>query len=211
MVAKNLIVLLSLISLGRYIVEGWIIFIPQLTQWNCRRESSSSLLLSDQPKIEDYSGDEAIAPNLMRVSEIKGELELRGVDYSKCIDKESLVETLEQARASGRANPDILQQFNKRKLEETFSPEKKVNIQDEDIDKVLANDGTLPGGMKPETLKKMMGNPEVMAMLQNVKMQEAMKLIMSGGQEDLEKALTNDPEMRDVVGQLNDLLRGSLM
>jgi hypothetical protein len=42
-------------------------------------------------------------------------------------------------------------------------------------------------------------------------MQEAMKLIMSGGQEDLEKALTNDPEMRDVVGQLNDLLRGSLM
>ena len=189
------------------VTEGWS---TTATMVSLRAKMITVRFLSDQPTIENYSGDEAIAPNLMRVSEIKGELEWRGVDYSTCIDKESLVATLEEARASGRANPDILNQFNKQKLEETFSPEKRVKIDDDDIDQVLANDGSLPGGMKPETLKKMMGNPEVMSMLQNVKMQEAMKLIMLGGQEDLEKALAEDPEMRDVVGQLNELLRGSL-
>jgi hypothetical protein len=79
---------------------------------------------------------------------------------------ESLVETLITARASGRANPDILNKFNKQRPEETFSREAKVDVKDEDIDNVLSNDGALPGGMKPETLKKMIGNPEVMAMLQ---------------------------------------------
>lgn len=198
----------SVIFFYTRMTEGWS---TTATMVLSRPKFKTVCFLSDQPTIENYSGDEAIAPNLMRVSEIKGELEWRGIDYSTCIDKESLVITLEQARASGRANPNILNQFNKQKLEETFSPDKKVKIDDNDIDQVLANDGSLPGGMKPETLKKMMGNPEVMSMLQNIKVQEAMKLIMSGRQEDLEKALAEDPEMSEVVGQLNQLLRGSLM
>lgn len=64
--------------------------------------------------------------------------------------------------------------------------ESRHNIIDEDIDNVLSSEGALPGGMKPETLKKMIGNPEIMAMLQNVKMQEAMKLMMAGGEKELE-------------------------
>lgn len=64
----------------------------------------------------------------MRVSEIKGELQVRGEDYSKWIGKESPVETWITAGASGRANPDFLNQCNKQRLEETFSPDAKVDI-----------------------------------------------------------------------------------
>jgi hypothetical protein len=34
---------------------------------------------------------------------------------------------------------------------------------------------------------------------------------MAGGEKDLEMALSDDPEMREVIEKLNALLRGSLM
>jgi hypothetical protein len=54
--------------------------------------------------------------------------------------------------------------------------------------------------MKHET------NPEVMALLQNSKMQEAMKIMMADGQEVLEKAMMNDPESQEIVKKLNSLM-----
>jgi len=39
------------------------------------------------------------------------------------------------------------------------------------------------GGMPPDMLKELMSNPELMELLQSVKMQDAMKLMMTGGQE----------------------------
>lgn len=141
----------------------------------------------------------------MKVSEIKAELDLRKVDYSDCFDKESLVERLEEARATGKADPTILEQFNKQNLEQTFS-EDKVNISDEDIEKAVANDGNLPGGMSPEQLQKLANNPEIMTLLQSTKMQEAMTLMMTGGREELEKKLRDDPELQETVTKLNSIL-----
>lgn len=150
--------------------------------------------------------NEEIEPGKMRVAEIKAELDLRGIDYSDCFEKESLMERLEEARATGRSNPDIIDKFNKQKLEETFK-EKKVDVREEDIRQAVANDGTLPGGMTPDMFKKLTSNPEVMAMLQSTKVQEAMKLMMTGGKEQLEQKLKEDLELQKSIEKLNTVLR----
>ena len=173
--------------------------------------SGSQILLSSPtdsfvPEDED---DEEVEPGKMRVSEIKSELRMRGVKFDDCFDKESLVERLQEARATGRADPEILNEFNKKKLEENFSGN-KVEVTDEDLERMKANDGTLPGGMKPEMLQKLMGNPEIMALLQSPKMQEAMKLMMKSGREELENAIKNDPELQQVVEKLDMVMRGAL-
>lgn len=85
-----------------------------------------------------------------------------------------------------------------------------MDIKDDDIDRVLASDGKLPGGMSPETLKAMMGNPELMALMQSPKMQDAMRLMMTGGQEELERGIAEDPEMREIVAKLDSIMRGTL-
>lgn len=77
------------------------------------------------------------------------------------------------------------------------------------MEKVTASDGTLPGGMDPDTFKKLIGNPEVMALLQSPKLQEAMQLMMTCGQEELEKKMTEDPELQKVVQKLDSVLRTS--
>lgn len=84
-----------------------------------------------------------------------------------------------------------------------------MEIKDEDLEKVTASDGTLPGGMDPDTFKKLIGNPEVMALLQSPKLQEAMQLMMTCGQEELEKKMTEDPELQKVVQKLDSVLRTS--
>lgn len=159
--------------------------------------------------VDDDDDEEDVAPGEMRVSEIKSELDMRGIGYVDCFDKEALVDRLQEARATGRANPDILSDFNKKKLEENFSG-KKVEISDEEIDRIKANDGTLPGGMSPDMLKSLMGNPELMALLQSPKMQEAMTLMMTGGRDDLEKAIAGDPELQEVVEKLNTVMRDTM-
>ena len=154
---------------------------------------------------EDDDEEEEVEPGQMRVSEMKSELDLRGVDYSDCFDKESLTQRLIEARASGKANPEILDKFNKAKLEETFN-EKKLEIKDEDLESITANDGTLPGGLSPETFQKMIGNPELMTLLQSTKMQEAMKLMMTGGPEELQAAIDADPELKETLGKLQEVM-----
>ncbi len=155
---------------------------------------------------DDDDKDDDVEPGRMRISEIKAELDLRGVAYGDCFDRESLSERLVEARASGRANPAILDRFNKAKLEETFN-EKRLVIKDDDLRDVVANDGTLPGGMDPDTFKRMMGNPELMVLLQNTKMQEAMKLMMTGGREQLEAAIKADPELQEIVQKLDKVMK----
>ena len=149
--------------------------------------------------------DEDVEPGKMRVSEIKAELDLRGVSYADCFDKESMAQRLEEARVTGKANPKIMETFNKQKLESTFN-EDKVELKDEDIDQTVSNDGTLPGGMDPEVFKKLIGNPEIMQLLQSTKMQEAMKLMMTGGKDELDAKLRGDPELRDIVDKLEKAL-----
>lgn len=83
-----------------------------------------------------------------------------------------------------------------------------MEIRDEDIAKATANDGSLPGGMDPEMFQKLANSPEIMTLLQNTKMQEAMKLMMTGGREELENAVKTDVELQQIVQKLDQLLRG---
>ena len=80
--------------------------------------SQSSLKLSsdDAIDIEVVDDGEDTEIGTMRVSELKSELKLRGIDYSDCFDKESLAKKLRDARASGKADPTIIDQFNKQRV-----------------------------------------------------------------------------------------------
>ncbi len=72
--------------------------------------------VDDEDDDEDDDENEEIEPGEMRVSEIKAELDLRGVEYKDCFDKESLSQRLMEARVSGKADPKILEKFNRAKV-----------------------------------------------------------------------------------------------
>ena len=172
-----------------------------------RERTSAEEYAALQDNNDDDEGD--VPPGQMRVSEIKAELDLRGISYKDCFDKESLVERLTVARRTGQANPEILDKFNRQKIEETFKGE-KLELNDDEINAAVANDGTLPGGLTPDQFKKLAGNPELMILLQNTKMQEAMKLMMTGGREELEQKIKDDPELQETITKLNSIM-GSVM
>lgn len=68
----------------------------------------------------------------------------------------------------------------------------------------------MPGGMPPDMLKSLVSNPELMELMQNPKMQEVMKMMMSGGQESIEKAMEEDKEVYEIVTKLNSVLADSI-
>jgi hypothetical protein len=163
----------------------------------------------DDDQESEQQQEQVAAPNQMKISEIKAELDLRQVDYDDCFDKESLAARLQLARAQGRADPQILNQFNKQNLEQQFDPTRKVNVNDRDlVGAAVANDGTLPGGMRPEQFQALVESPEIMALLQNTKMQEAMKIMMTGGREKLEAKLKEDPDLQEIVKALDKVING---
>ena len=53
--------------------------------------------------------------------------------------------------------------------------------------------------MPPEMMKAMMGDEELVTMLRSPKFQDIMKLMMDGGQSELEKKTTEDPETYECV------------
>ena len=69
-------------------------------------------------------------------------------------------------------------QFNKQMLERKMSsePQPELNLDEMDLDSMMAGDGSLPGGMTPEQVKKMASNPEMLKMMANPKLQEVMKV-----------------------------------
>lgn len=73
-------------------------------------------LYSVNSQADNEDDEEELEPGQMRVSEIKAELTMRKVEYSDCYDKESLVERLRESRASGKADPSIIDEFNKKKV-----------------------------------------------------------------------------------------------
>jgi len=174
-------------------------------QLHMSSESSSSPSLND----DEFDDDDLDEPGSMRVAEIKSELKLRSVVHSDCFDKESLVQKLTEARIAGKADPSIIDQFNKQRLEDTFN-ERSLDLNDKAIETAMAADGTLPGGMTPDLLKELMANPELMILLQNPKMQDAMKLMMTGGQDALEKMMKEDKEVYDVVTKLNSIMNKAI-
>lgn len=72
--------------------------------------------MSSDDAIDVEADDVDAEIGTMRVSELKSELKLRGIDYSDCFDKESLAKKLRDARASGKSDPTIIDQFNKQRV-----------------------------------------------------------------------------------------------
>lgn len=147
---------------------------------------------------DDY---EEVEPGKMRVSEIKAELNLRKVDYSDCFDKESLAARLANARMQGKADPSLVDDFKQR-----IGEKKTIDIDDEVLQSAVGGDGTLPGGMPPDMLKSLMANPDLVELLQSEKMQSVMKLMMTGGQEAMQKAMEEDQEVYELVMKLNTIM-----
>ena len=161
-----------------------------------------SMIAESGPKDDDA---EPPLPGQMKLSEIKSELDLRAVPYSDCFDRESLELRLNEARCTGKADPSILDKFNKAN-EEAAKEGKSLEIDDEMLEDALGGDGTLPGGMPPDMLQEMLSDPQVVAMLRNPKMQEVMKLTMTGGQDAFEKAMQEDEDMLELVKKLNTIM-----
>jgi hypothetical protein len=82
--------------------------------------SRRAKLFSSGAGDEGGGDDDDEEPGKMKVSEIKAELKLRGVSFNDCFDKEALVSRLQEARQFGKANPEILNRFNKEKVGELF-------------------------------------------------------------------------------------------
>ena len=182
--------------------------------WRGTDGPSSSIELYDgifPDETDEYDDDDDAEPGKMRVAEIKAELFLRNIAYADCFDKESLVQRLRKARKEGVADPSILDKFNKQNLEGIFRGESVEdmlkNIQDSDIEAAVANDGTIPGGLTPDVFKKLIGNPEILASLSSTKVQDAMKLLMTGNQQELEKIMEEDIELREIVEKLDSTLK----
>ena len=81
-----------------------------------RAFNSNDVLVLNSSNDSDNDMEEDDDIGTMRISEMKSELKLRQVDFSDCFDKESLSRKLREARASGKADPTIIDQFNKQSV-----------------------------------------------------------------------------------------------
>jgi len=156
--------------------------------------------------------DDAKTPEEMKVGELTAELDLRGIDYSDCIEADELRAKLKDARLSGRAGKDVLDNFNKATAEAMFDKEKNpMNLSKEELEAIKGEDGAIPGGLEPDEVFKLMNDPEVMAMVQKPKFQEIMADVMQGGGPlTLQKHMA-DPESREMLMTLTKLLQNAGM
>ena len=156
--------------------------------------------------------DDAKTPEEMKIGELTAELDLRGIDYSDCIEADELRAKLKDARLSGRAGKDVLDNFNKATAEAMFDKEKNpMNLSKEELEAIKGEDGAIPGGLEPDEVFKLMNDPEVMAMVQKPKFQEIMADVMKGGGPMTLQKHMADPESRDMLMTLTKLLQNAGM
>lgn len=55
-------------------------------------------------------------------------------------------------------------------------------------------------------LKQLMANPELMELMGDPKLQEVMKIMMTGGQDAIEIAMIEDKEVYELVTKLNGIM-----
>mmetsp|Transcript_33278 Transcript_33278/g.102228 ORF Transcript_33278/g.102228 Transcript_33278/m.102228 type:complete len:223 (-) Transcript_33278:11-679(-) len=148
----------------------------------------------------------------MRVGELTAELDLRGVDYSDCVEADELRARLKDARLSGTASKDVIDQFNKATAEAMFDPSKNpTKLTEDEIEQIKGADGAIPGGLQPDEVFKLMNDPEIMAMLQRPKFQEIMSDVMGGGGPSALNKHMHDKESREMMMTLTRLLQGAGM
>lgn len=146
-----------------------------------------------------FSTNREESVNMMTVDEIKSELELRGVNYENCINKSQLAELLLTTRSKGKADPNIIDQFNNNLSDKDLSSK----FEDPDImQQAISNDGTLPGGLSPQVVKAMTSDPEIMRLLRDPKMQDVMKSVMTAGPDGIKKYLS-DPDAMLLIQRLS--------
>jgi hypothetical protein len=182
---------------------------PSAVSHRCRIHSTTSTTTALSAIEIGTDDDDDVDPSLpgqMKISEIKSELDLRKVNYNDCFDREALEIRLNEARCSGKADPSLIDEFNRRNLEANVKGEDALEVTDNMLESAVGGDGTLPGGLPPDMLKSMMSDPELVNMLRSPKMQEVMKLVMEGGQDALEDAMTNDKEAYECVTKLNSIM-----
>lgn len=85
----------------------------------------------------------------MTLDELKSELDVRNVKYDDCFSKSELVQRLKDSRLSGKADPSIIDKFN------TLEVDNSILNDDEVMNQVRAQDGSLVGGLTPEQMKKL--------------------------------------------------------
>lgn len=170
----------------------------------CRRAVASRLVASDASLGSEYERVKA-----MGVADIKAELELRGVDYSGCFEKDELVRRLTLAREQGEADPSLVDKFNAESLERTFATSgEDAADADEAVDpfEVAADEmDSLPGGLSPEAVKKLASNPELMAILKNPRMQDVLKDVMENGPVAFAK-YAGDAEVMKMIAQFQSAI-----
>ena len=142
----------------------------------------------------------------MSVAEIKAELDMRGISYAGLFEKAELAKALAETRVEGRADPDILDRFNREQAERMMDADAPKPTLDDLPADAVAGDGGLPGGMSPEKLQALMTNPEMMALLSNPRMQEVMKQVMEKGPSGVDPATMQDPELRELMQKLQKVL-----
>jgi len=146
----------------------------------------------------------------MRVSELKAELDLRKIDCANMFEKNELARALANARSEGRADPSLIDDFNRQSAERAWSADagQPATPDLESAADVAASDGGLPGGMSPDKLSTLIQDPELMGMLRNPKMQEVMKKVMEGGPEAAAEYM-GDPEVREMLTKISTITGGS--
>jgi len=101
----------------------------------------------------------------------------------------------------------VIDNLNKMKLDEQMEGTKlDEETIDQAIGSVVGEDGTLPGGMDPDRLKDLVGNPEIMTMMMNPKFQDIMNATMTDGPEANQAKMKHDPEFAEMMEKLNDLI-----
>ena len=105
------------------------------------RSSPLGMVVEIGPTDDDV---EPALPGEMKISEIKGELDLRKVSYDDCFDRQSLEIRLNDVRSSGKSDPSIIDKFNKQNLDSNIKGE-SFEVTDDMIENSVGGDGTLPG------------------------------------------------------------------
>ena len=144
---------------------------------------------------------------MMKIPEIKAELELRGVPFDGLFEKEEFAKRLAKSRSSGVADPTLMDKFNEQSAEAMMGDQPSAADVAAAVDaSTTAGDGGLPGGMTPEQLQRLVSDPEIMSMLRDPKMQEVMKEVMSGGVSGLD-AYQDDDEVRGLLEKMGRILK----
>ena len=187
---------------------------PLFASLDSNKDDEAEINEDAKENSDNIDEDELTPPGKMKASEIKAELDLRGVSYAGVFERSELESLLNDARLDGTARPEILEKFNeqynekqRKKFEDAMN--KQANdMADEDIDweKVTASDGTLPGGVRKEDMEKLTQNEELMALLANPKLQDFMQAIMK---KDMTKIgeFSRDQEVMEVVTRFQELAK----